>query len=403
MTTRTCSTPSSDNDLADYRRALSLAFAADDEGIREWLSKAGHQNIRILKDDSNSLRAGLLLVPMGQFFGGRSVPTLGVAGVAVPPEARAQGAALEIMRAAVREARATGFPISTLYPATKSLYRKCGYEEAGLFYEASINPQLLNVRVRNDEAPPIRPFAENDRPAIRALYTRLAQNADGHLDRREYIWNRVESPREGKASGFVVHSPTADIDGYIWFTQKRRDSGKHETRITDIAAASPRAANRLLSFLSDQRSMCEEIFWRTAPASPLLINLPEACYSLHSKYEWMLRIADVKSALEARAYPASARASLNLRIDDDLIPENNATFSLTIQDSRAHVEPSSKPHNARLHTRALAALYSGHASIESLSMLDLAQAEPAAATALNEAFAPTRRAAGAAPSMPDFF
>lgn len=403
MTNRTYSTPSSDAELADYRRALSLAFASDEASISGWLEKAGHHNIRILKDQSNTLHAGLLLVPMGQFFAGRSIPTLGIAGVAVPPESRAQGAALEIMRAAVREARDTNFPLSTLYPATKALYRKAGYEEAGLYCEATLDPQLINVRARNDEAPTIRPFTDADRPALRALYTRLATNADGHLDRRDYIWNRVESPRDGKATGFVIPSPANTIDGYIWFLQKRRDSGKHETIITDIAAASPRAARRLLSFLNDQRSMCEEIIWRVAPANPILMALPEASYHLSFKYEWMLRIADVKSALESRAYPPSTRLALNLHIDDDLIPDNNNTFSLSIDNARARVTPTTNSPDARLHTRGLAALYSGHASAESLAMQSLIDAKPETLNALSCAFAPTHRALGHAPSMPDFF
>lgn len=403
MTTLNYITPTSEDDLAQYRRALSLAFASDLEGIKGWLEKAGHHNVRVLKDSSNAVRAGLLLVPMGQFFAGRSIPMLGVAGVAVPPEARAQGAALELMRAAVREARATNFPISTLYPATKSLYRKCGYEEAGLYYEASFDPRLLNIRVRNDDSLSIRAFTDDDRSAVRDLYASLAINADGFVDRGDYVWNRVESPRDGKATGFLFHSSTNTLEAYVFFLQKRLDSGKHQTTITDAAASTPAALRRVLSFLNDQRSMCEELIWRLPPASPFLTLLPEVSYRLTCKYEWMLRIADVKSALESRPFPSSISLSTTIHVDDDVIPENNRAFSLSISHTRAHVEPTSSPPVVRLHTRALAALYSGYASAESLALQSLAQAPPDTLAALTTAFSPTHRSLGLAPSMVDFF
>lgn len=403
MTTRTYATPSSESDLAQYRRALSLAFASDEAGINSWLEKAGHHNVRILKDSSNTLRAGLLLIPMGQFFSGRPIPMLGVAGVAVPPEARSQGAALHIMREAVREARSTNFPISTLYPATKSLYRKCGYEEAGLLCEASIDPRLLNVRAPAQDKLSIRPFTENDRPAVRNLYASLALHADGFVDRRDYIWNRVESPRDGKAQGFLFHSPSNTLEGYLFFLQKRRDSGKHETTITDAIASTPAALRHILAFLHDQRSMCEHIAWKLPPASPFLSALPEASYHLACKYEWMLRINDVKAALESRSFPPAVSLSTTIHVDDDVIPENNRAFSLSIADSRARVEPTSTTPAVRLHTRALAAIYSGYASAHSLALQSLATGNPESLAELTAAFAPTHRSLGLAPSMTDFF
>lgn len=45
--------------------------------------------------------ASLVRVPVGQRFGGRSVPMLGIAGVAVPPERRGGGLARRLMADAI--------------------------------------------------------------------------------------------------------------------------------------------------------------------------------------------------------------------------------------------------------------------------------------------------------------
>lgn len=63
---------------------------------------------------------------------------LGIAGVAVGPEARGLGIAAAMMAEAMREAERDGFAISTLYASTLGLYRKAGYEVAGHRFESAM-------------------------------------------------------------------------------------------------------------------------------------------------------------------------------------------------------------------------------------------------------------------------
>jgi predicted acetyltransferase len=67
----------------------------------------------------------------GQWFGGRVVPTSGVAGVAVIPEARSSGLGRVVLTKLLQEARARGAAISTLFPSTPFPYRALGWEEVG--------------------------------------------------------------------------------------------------------------------------------------------------------------------------------------------------------------------------------------------------------------------------------
>lgn len=75
----------------------------------------------------------------------------GVAGVGVAPEARGLGTAAELMRCALREMHAAGFPISGLYPAAQKLYRSVGYEQAGSRFEVRIPPQSIGLRRPKNE------------------------------------------------------------------------------------------------------------------------------------------------------------------------------------------------------------------------------------------------------------
>jgi len=110
-----------DEHIAGFARVLAHSFARTETETAQWLARHARSDLRVLTDTGNGrVVAGLILIPMGQFFGGRSVPMHGVAGVGVAPEARGQGAAAELMRCALREMPAAGFPISGLYPRPRN-------------------------------------------------------------------------------------------------------------------------------------------------------------------------------------------------------------------------------------------------------------------------------------------
>src|SRR5437899_11339256 len=106
-----------EQDLPALSRMISLAFGTPVEGVKEWLTRAGLQEVRVLREGSSDV-ACALRVPMGQFFGGKSVPMMGVAGVAVAPEVRGRDLATRVLQEVLREARGEGLPHSPVYPAT---------------------------------------------------------------------------------------------------------------------------------------------------------------------------------------------------------------------------------------------------------------------------------------------
>ena len=83
-------------------------------------------------EEAGAITGVLRVHRFGHFFGGRSVPALGIGGVAVAPEARGRRVAERLVVEVLREFRQKGFAISTLFPATVPVYRRCGYEYMSL-------------------------------------------------------------------------------------------------------------------------------------------------------------------------------------------------------------------------------------------------------------------------------
>jgi len=52
----------------------------------------------------------------------------------------------------------------------------------------------------------------------------------------------------------------------------------------------------------------------------------------------MLRVIDVSKALEKRVYPLGIETELHLEVKDDLLPENNGKFVLSVANGQGEVK-----------------------------------------------------------------
>jgi predicted acetyltransferase len=387
--------PQGQADLDAYMAITGPAFNSEPKDSIAWMEKAGHENIRLLRYGGEAV-AGLMLVPMGQWFGGRSVPMSGIAGVGVPVDHRGGGHAMELMRACVEELAADGVPLSALYPSTARLYRKAGWEIAGHRYIALVPPANIGI---SDHGLTVRKITEADEPAIAEVSNKLAANNPGYLDRGQYIWNRIRSPRDMTTHRFLVERD-GKVDGYVYFVQVDTKGYKYDVRLTDIAALSPEAGRRLLAVLADHGTLSEEVAFASAPHDPLLNLMPDRPWELKVKDPWMLRIVDVAGALTARGWPAGLTAELVLDVRDDIVEANNGPWLLEIADGAAKVSKADAGASAdalSMDVRGLAALYTGHLPPAALEQAGLLTGGQSARRLAAAAFA------GPAPAMLDMF
>lgn len=370
-----------EDELPAVSRIISLAFAGTREGASDWMTKAGIHNIRVLRPASGDPASCLLRIPMGEFFGGRSVPMIGIAGVGVPPESRGKGLAGRMMAAAVQEMHAEGIPLSGLYPATQPLYQRVGYEQAGSRFEIKIPVRFIDCR---EKSLAVRAITDADESKVRSCYTNFARAHDGPLDRGEYIWARVKLFREVPYHGFAAINETGEIEGYLYLTQNRRTDGTQDLQLTDFIFATPRAGRRLWTLLEEFASIAHDITFYGGPLHPALYLLAEQRYSISLKHFWMLRVIDIKRCFEARGYPSAIRGQVHLDVRDETIPANAGKWTITVEGGHASVAQGGRG-NIRLDARTLAPLFSGYLSTIQLAQLGMIKgdaADIAAASAL---------------------
>lgn len=391
-------------DVHSVTRLISLAFASPPDKAAEWLGNAGLSNVRVLCRPRRTPEACLVRMPMGQYFGRCAIPMEGVAGVAVAPESRGRGLALNLMRELVREIAHEGVPLTALYASTQSLYRQVGYEQAGHRFTTSIPVHSIpaNGGRSGGRSTPVRPLTDADSDSVRACYSNFAREFNGTLTRGPYNWARVKKFRDDDFSGFGVEDGSGGVAGYLYLSQTRKPAtGRHDLAISDLAFTTPEAGRELLGFLAGFGTMADSVVLHGAPLHPIANLLPQQSFEVTKRDYWMLRITDLPRAITMRGYPNGLRTSFTLSISDALVPRNAGLWRISIDAGRATAErldeAGSDSRAVQADIRGFAGIYSGLYTARQAAMIGAASGDEPAIAAMDSVFS------GGTPWMSDMF
>lgn len=380
--------------LADVIFQSFAGFHQPFDATVRWLNHVGRKNLRVGVLD-RQIVAGLGILDFGQYFGGQAIRAAGITCVGVAPEVRGAGVAAEFMRGVMNELAESDFPLSVLYPSTYGLYRKAGFEPAGIRARFQLDVASLGIRNR---ARPIIPLKMANADRVRDLYDRLAPRFPGKIARTEREWHRIL--QMGVQPVYIYGVPVAgggrDLDGYVIFHQTGAERAPYEIHIRDAFAASRDAAERILAFLGDHGTMAGAAYYESGHADPLLSAAREEWVKITDRILWMVRVLNVPQALAARGYSRQLRAEIEMEIADDLIVENAGRFVLSVSGGAVRVRRGGNG-ALRIDIRGLAPLLSGHLSAEQIQTMGLLDGPQDVLAAASSVFA------GPAPGMNERF
>ncbi|AFY55675.1 putative acetyltransferase [Rivularia sp. PCC 7116] len=376
-------------DARQFGSILGQCFLSSPDEEESWIELMEIENLRVIHRNKEVI-GGLAVVPMAQWWGAKSVEMTGIAGVGIAAEYRGTGAALSLMQQTLKELYIKGIAISVLYPTTQRLYRKLGYEQGGSFYGWEASAQSIQIR----EQPLPMKAVPTDSQIFYELYEKQAKNINGHLNRAKPIWHRIMTPDKGSIYAYLIGS-AEEPEGYIIFSQHPAEDGAI-LRVRDWVVLTNAAAQTFWSFLNNHRSQIDKIRWRSSVIDHLALLLPEQTAKIKFMQCWMLRIINVEKALSTRGYSSGIETELHLEITDDLIPENNGKFILSVAKGSGKIAKGGKG-ELKLDIRGLASLYAGLFSPQQLKLAGkLDGTENSLANA-------TQIFSGTSPWMMDFF
>ncbi|MEZ4322493.1 MAG: GNAT family N-acetyltransferase [Myxococcota bacterium] len=369
-----------ERDADGLARAQAESFGFPLSDAARWWDTGGRENLRVW--DEKGVKGGLLDIPMGLFVSGRRLELGGVAGVAVVPEARGRGIAKKLMSAYLLELAERKVPLSALYASTRGLYRSVGYGIAGNRYLAEA--RLEGFRAVGDRSGRWRPVNDADWDAMAEALRRSVPASGVNLDRGPYLWKRVKERRGTPNLGYVLEGVDGP-DGWLVVRQTHGDEWL-TLHVEDWWARTPAALRHVAGMLSTFGTMARTVNLPVRAVDPLFDQLTEHRVDVHLHEPWLLRICDVRGALEGRGWPSGLSATLDLEVSDPQIRDNNGRFRVRIANGEARVQAGSDG-TIKISVLGLAGLYTGHASPWALELRGLLSGPAGALETLGQVFA----------------
>jgi predicted acetyltransferase len=349
--------PAEESDLDRVVEIVGQAFNAAPRD-RDRTRSAAAGPLRVAEEKGKVLGALRVLSPWGHFLGGRPVAAAGIAGVAVAPEARGRRMAETMVVESLREFRDAGAVLTTLHPATVPLYRRCGYEYAGLraHYRASLDAMPRGGELEAE------PWHDADLGEIASCYAEFAAGQEGLVDRPEAWW------------GHQILNPTADRDlyrylvredgrvtGYVVYEQETAGRGTFGYHVScrDLVWTTGRAVQSLQGLLASHRSLGRDVGWFGSPTDAMAGLLEEQEARVDWTFRFMARLLDVPGAFEARGYREHVRAAVELSVRDPHF--GGGAWRIEVADGTAKVAPLAQA-AATTDIGTLSAMYTGYLS-----------------------------------------
>ena len=370
---------------------VSESFGMPQDKCELWVQRSGIENWRVLK--TSTIEAGLMRIPMAQWFAGRAVSMVGLAGVAVSTAGRGQRLGQQLMRETLQEMWEEGTALSALYGSTTSFYRRVGYERAGSRFSAEVAVRELTSRGGPLEVREIRP---EDHPPVEEFQARHVRE-HAALVRGPYLWVRVRGPRGMSAHGYGFYRNNS-LEGYTYLVRHPGYSAQTNTlEATDVVLTTPDALLTFLGLLAGHRALFTHARWPSTPASALLLNIADPWQLKVTLDEhWLLRIVNLQAALQQRGYPDHLQLDLHLQVEDPLLLKNAGRWLLRVCNGKATVEPGGEG-RLELDIGALASLYTGFLDAQQLHLAGRARGQSQALQTATTIFG------GATPQLADFF
>ena len=262
--------------------------------------------------DGGRLLAKVASRSYDSWFGGRAVPTAGVAGVTVVAEHRGSGLLAGLFDELLATVRTESAVVSTLYPTAPRIYRGFGYELVGELLTLRL-PLASLATIRPATGVTLRRATVADVPAIRSTYDTWATQQNGPLTRRGVSFPATDEELVGAFTGITLAcSPAGDVLGYALWNRNAGYDGTGVMDVDDLVALTPAAASELFRFFGGFSSVVAHLDLETSGLDPSLFAIPHGSWTQQRRRQYMLRILDVQAALSARSWPVDAEVPFSV-------------------------------------------------------------------------------------------
>ncbi|MEU4805798.1 GNAT family N-acetyltransferase [Actinosynnema sp. NPDC023587] len=314
---------------------------------------------------SGEVVGGGLGMVVGQFFGGRPVPSALLAAGCLAPELRGRRLAVQALAERLKVLYAAGAVVACAWTRSNEYGRALGWEAPTTVHSWTVwTDDLRRAFPRHDHRVTHGRTDEGEE-----LINAVARRWNGSFQRPAW-WSDWKT-RRFSLDTYEFRGGGGDVQGVLSVAGVTR-AERTELRVHDFIAENPSVASTMFEFLSRHNSRADWVAFRRAalPPAPLLLhNLSRFRARAEAHNPWMFRVLDVRAALGLRGWPEHVDTALALEVED-FGGAPPVTYLLEFANGRAEVSTTRRPADFALTWRQLSCWYAGGYRSAESALLD---------------------------------
>ncbi len=307
-------------------------------------------------DDNETLMAQVVAKDYSVYVYGNEFGALGIAGVSTYPQYRRNGCIREIMKHLFEQSSANGWVLSYLYPFSFDYYRQFGYERA--FQQKSVRLPIKSLSRFPRYSDAVLYDSKELLPDLVEAYSKFAKTKNGMLTRTDYReWS--SDPYKTLNYTYLFYDNNKIADGYINFR-----INSNTMVVNELAYGSRSTLQNIFGFLRMYEGQYTEVLINNVNIfSDIESYIGEFRGVSYGIYDGpMVRIIDVYKYLSLVLKPFGDQ-SINIKINDNYIQQNNKTFKIVSSDNIIDIVPTNEPHDVECDISVFSTIATGSAMI----------------------------------------
>ncbi len=347
----------------------AFGFPATDDGTPASIDQPGKHWFGAFGDDR--LVGTAVDREFDAWFGGRVLPTTGIANVTVAAEHRGQGVLTPLLAEVLDRARDRGAVLATLFPSAPGIYRRFGFEAVTDASRVHV-PSASLAAVPASSGVTLRRAGLADAETIRRLYDAWAADQNGPLTRRGVSFPATDQELLAGFSGVsLVLDGTGEPQGYAAWIRGPGDGGDPGLEVADLVALNVDAYRALLRTVGSFASVTGTVSLRASGAEPFRSLLPGLSWTVASEELSMLKVLDVAAAVTGQRCPPGLQCSLGFTLAGDPLPGLDGSYRIRASGGHLEAGRGTADDDRTLRPRGLALQYAGAATAADLRVFGL--------------------------------
>jgi len=380
------------SDISAYGQLVLHAFNGSRDGLDRYEKfVCRYLNSTFGAFDGKRLLAGMWVYPFQMRVGDRDMSMGGVAAVATWPDARNLGLVARMMQKAHETMRREGRAIAVLMPFRNSFYERLGYADVFYHHRWDFRPEDLarpgRHRARARMVDGLTAWQD-----METLHQTVGANRLGTVRRDALFWRVRLLPEDKVVRNTYVIERGKELVGFIVARQSNDPGDKERTLFVEQAVwLDNDALQAILALIWSHRDQMKKVTWHLPTDVDLFPFFSEAITpEVHLKHKMMLKLVDLKAAIEQRSYPKDLEGEASLKVDADSTSLwNEGLWRIEIAGGQAEVRKIRAAGGRRgvpCRIQTLSAIYSGFRSASELVRLGQASFPAETCRVLDRAF-----------------